>query len=162
MALCGGPWIIAGQTLVVQQWKPEFDPFSSEISTMAVWIRIVGLPLRFYKEFPMRKIGHVLGNVVKVDKLTLAQVRGQFGRVCVEIDLNKPLIPFVDVEGCRYSVVYEGISMICFNCGCFGHIKANCVFKKNVDQPYEVMPNQPVANALPSDNSMIVDNDALM
>lgn len=32
-------------------------------------------------------------------------------------------VPFVDVEGCRYGVVYEGISMICFNCGCFGHVK---------------------------------------
>lgn len=129
IALCGGPWIIAGQTLVVQQWKPDFDPFVSEITNMAVWVRFVGLPLRFYEEFPMRKIGHLIGNVVKVDKLTLAQVRGQFARVCVEVDLQKPLVPFVDVEGCRYGVVYEGISMICFNCGCFGHVRDTCAYK---------------------------------
>lgn len=45
LALCDGPWIIAGQTLVVQQWKPEFDHFANEITNMAVWVRIVGLPL---------------------------------------------------------------------------------------------------------------------
>ncbi|KAK9941422.1 hypothetical protein M0R45_018024 [Rubus argutus] len=118
---------------------------------MAVWVRFVGLPLRFYKEFPMRKIGHLLGNVVKVDKLTLAQARGQFARVCVEIDLQKPLIPFVDVEGCRYGVVYEGISMICFNCGCFGHVRDNCTFKnpndtsKTSDSP-DSSPSQPSAD----------------
>lgn len=36
LALCGGPWIIVGQTLVVQQWKPNFDPFANKITTMAV------------------------------------------------------------------------------------------------------------------------------
>lgn len=81
-ALYGGPWIIAGQTLVVQQWKPSFNPSLDEITTMAVWVRIVGLPPKFFKEFTMRKIGHSLGSVVKVDKLTLSQNRGQFGRLC--------------------------------------------------------------------------------
>lgn len=66
-------YIIVGQTLVVQQWKPNFNPFSNEITTMAVWVRIVGLLLRFCKDFTMRRIGKLLGNVVKVDKLTLAQ-----------------------------------------------------------------------------------------
>ncbi|KAK9951004.1 hypothetical protein M0R45_006466 [Rubus argutus] len=129
--LCGGPWIIAGQTLVVQQWKPDFNPYSNTITTMAVWVRIVGLPLKFFKDYTMRSIGRNLGTVVKVDKLTLAQSRGQFGRLCVEIDLHKPLLPYVEVEDDVYNVVYEGISMICFNCGCFGHAKDACPHQKS-------------------------------
>lgn len=160
LALCGGPWIIAGQTLVVQQWKPDFDPFANEITIMAVWVRIVGLPLQFYKEFPMRKIGRLLGNMIKVDKLTLAQVRGQFGRLCVEIDLNKPLVPFVDVEGCRYGVVYEGISMICFNCGCFGHAKANCIFQKSETQPTGVAPVVSETENVATASPMSIGNDS--
>lgn len=79
----------------------------------------------------MRKIGRTLGTVVKINKLTLAQSRGNFGRLCIEIDLQKPLLPYVEVEDDVYSVVYEGISMICFDCGCFGHAKANCPHQKH-------------------------------
>lgn len=158
-ALCGGPWIIAGQTLVVQQWKPEFNPFSNEITTMSVWVRIVGLPLRFYKEFTMRKIGRIIGSVIKIDKLTLSQIRGQFGRLCVEIDLQKPLIPYIVVEGETYGVVYEGISMICFNCGCFGHVKANCVYQKQESPSSEVTIDKQVDPNLASNDKMNMDSE---
>ncbi|KAK9944324.1 hypothetical protein M0R45_009897 [Rubus argutus] len=93
---------------------------------MAVWVRILGLPFSYFKECTLNNIGNLLGTVVKIDKLTLAQARGKFGRLCIEIDLQKPLRPYVEVDGLAYSVVYEGISMICFNCGCYGHVKANC------------------------------------
>ena len=126
IALCGRPWIIAGQTLVVQQWRLDFNPHNDQINRMAVWIRILGLPVAYSKEFTLNNIGNVLGTVVKIDQLTLAQSRGKFSRLCVEIDLHKPLLLNIEVEGVAYSVVYEGISMICFNCGCYGHVKANC------------------------------------
>lgn len=89
-------------------------------------VRILGLPFSYFKECTLNNIGNLLGTVVKIDKLTLAQARGKFGRLCIEIDLQKPLRPYVEVDGLAYSVVYEGISMICFNCGCYGHVKANC------------------------------------
>lgn len=34
--LFNGPWIITGQTLVVQKWTPDFDPLVDKISRMAV------------------------------------------------------------------------------------------------------------------------------
>lgn len=88
VALCGGPWILAGQTLVVQKWRPDFDPNVEKINRMAVWVRILGLPVRYFKEFPMTCIGKILGDVVKIDKFTLSQARGKFGRLCIEIDLT--------------------------------------------------------------------------
>lgn len=57
----------------------------------------------------MRRIGKLLGNVVKEDKLTLAQTPGQFGQVCVEINLQKHSVPHVEIEGFAYDVVYEGM-----------------------------------------------------
>ncbi|KAK9911969.1 hypothetical protein M0R45_035846 [Rubus argutus] len=93
---------------------------------MFVWVRILGAPVRFFKDKVLKLIGKILGTVIKVDKLTLAQARGKFARICVEIDLQTPLQPFVEIEGVAYGVVYEGISLIYFNCGCYGHAKANC------------------------------------
>ncbi|CAL8995810.1 unnamed protein product [Prunus brigantina] len=57
----------------------------------------------------------------RVDAHTMGQARGKFARLCVELDLSKPLILFIEVEGHTYGVVYEGIQLVCFECGCFGH-----------------------------------------
>lgn len=57
-ALCGGPWIIVGQTLVVQQWRPDFDPYNVQIIRMVVWVRILGFLVRYFKEFTLTKIGN--------------------------------------------------------------------------------------------------------
>lgn len=92
---------------------------------MVVWVRILGFLVRYFKEFTLNKIGDLLGNVVKIGQLTLAQSCGKFSRICVEIDLQNPLLPYIEVEGVAYSVVCEGTSMICFNCGCYGHVKAS-------------------------------------
>lgn len=70
--LCGGPWIHAGQTPVVQRWRPDFDPQNETISRMALWVRINGLPVKYFKESIIAKIGNLVGTVVKVDQLTLA------------------------------------------------------------------------------------------
>ncbi|XP_062021050.1 uncharacterized protein LOC133737531 [Rosa rugosa] len=137
-ALCNGPWIIAGQTLVVQKWRPEFDPYADKITHMAVWVRINGLPVKYFKQFTMERIGSMIGKVVKVDQHTLAQARGKFCRVCVEINLAEPLKPFVEMDSRPFSVVYEGISTICFNCGVYGHVKEHCPYVGEVANAEEV------------------------
>lgn len=113
---------------------------------MSVWVRILGVPIRFFKDMILKLIGKILGNVVKVDRVTLAQSRGKFVRVCVEIDLQTPLQPFIEIEGTAYGVVYEGISLICFNCGCYGHAKENC---PNLS-PSNLVPHSPHSENLNS------------
>ncbi|KAF7831784.1 hypothetical protein G2W53_014117 [Senna tora] len=48
-AFQGGPWMIADHYLIVQRWRPNFDPFNeNEVTRIAVWVRIPNLPLEFY------------------------------------------------------------------------------------------------------------------
>ncbi|XP_024159082.1 uncharacterized protein LOC112166461 [Rosa chinensis] len=152
-ALYGGPWILAGQTLIVRKWRPDFDPMKEFIGKMALWVRIFGLPIKFFKDFTVAKIGKIIGDVVKVDKLTVGQARGQFTRVCIEVDLSKPLRPFVEVESIAYQVVYEGISLICFECGCFGLAKDKCPTIKVTDN---IHPKPQTRNC---DNEMTIANN---
>lgn len=62
---------------------------------MAVWLRIIDLHVKYYKEFSLQRIGGPIGPVVKIDKITLAQNRGKFCRICDEVNLDEPLKPFV-------------------------------------------------------------------
>jgi hypothetical protein len=93
--LCNGPWIIVGQTLVVQKWQVDFDHLVDKINRMAAWVRILDLLVKYYKEFALKKIGGLIGPVVKIDKVTLVQTRGKFCRLCVEVNRYEPLKPFV-------------------------------------------------------------------
>lgn len=34
--ISNGPWLINGQYLTVQQWRPEFDPNTNHHSSMAI------------------------------------------------------------------------------------------------------------------------------
>lgn len=75
-------------------------------------------------EYAVGKISKILGNVVKVDPSLLVKLEVNL-LVCIEVDLSKPLRPFVEVESVAYSVIYEGISMICFECVCLVILKIN-------------------------------------
>ncbi|KAG8365371.1 hypothetical protein BUALT_Bualt18G0097700 [Buddleja alternifolia] len=46
--------------------------------------------------------------------------------VIAKFDITKPLLPAVDVEGTRYHITYENLSVICFSCGRVGHKTFEC------------------------------------
>lgn len=47
-ALHEGPWMIATHHLTVQRWKPNFDLFDDEVKRVAVWIKVLDLPVEYY------------------------------------------------------------------------------------------------------------------
>ncbi|XVF30287.1 hypothetical protein REPUB_Repub16aG0043800 [Reevesia pubescens] len=68
------------------------------------------------------KVGSLLG----VDSHTLAGEKGRYVRLCVQVKLDKPLSKTTMVDGRKHSIVYEGICLLCFNCGKIGHNKESC------------------------------------
>lgn len=57
--------------------------------------------------------------------------KGRFARVCVEIDLTKPLVAKFWLDKRWYSVEYEGLHLICYKCGRYGHGLKSCPFVQN-------------------------------
>ncbi|KAL6284381.1 hypothetical protein ACE6H2_015310 [Prunus campanulata] len=93
-----GPWIIAGQYLAMQRWKPRFCPATAKITRMVAWIRVSALQLECFDVWSLKRIGNLLGKLLKIDSLTTSQNRGKFARLCVELDLTKPLEAFVQIN----------------------------------------------------------------
>ncbi|XP_013689987.1 uncharacterized protein LOC111211660 [Brassica napus] len=91
-----------------------------------VWVRLSNIPVNFYHKTILMGIAKGLGRPIKVDLTTLNFERARFARICVEINLHKPLKGTVMINGERYFVSYEGISTICSTCGMYGHLVHAC------------------------------------
>ncbi|XP_054806219.1 uncharacterized protein LOC129308868 [Prosopis cineraria] len=134
--LSDGPWVISGHCLAVQRWSPNFNPFTNQIQKIALWIRVPVLSMRCYNEEFMWETGNMIGKALKVDMNTLAQVnqkntveRGRYARVSVEVDLTKPLHSRFIIRRKIFTLIYERISVICFNCGKVRHKNEDCPMK---------------------------------
>ncbi|KAI9081975.1 hypothetical protein K1719_036237 [Acacia pycnantha] len=129
-ALLTGPWMIFGHYLTVQPWTPAFKPQDYVVNQVIGWIRLPKLPARYYHKSIIRSIGGVFGEVIKVDYNTDSGDRGKFARIAVVLDLTKPLISKIQVDGELIFVEYEGLPSICFDCfmgGYYnGHLRESC------------------------------------
>ena len=53
---------------------------------------ISGLPIEFYDMEVLKEIGSAIGPVLRIDSYMATGSRGSYARLCIQIDLNKPLI----------------------------------------------------------------------
>jgi hypothetical protein len=128
-AIAERPWMIYDHYLVVRPWSSNFDPANATVYKTAVWVRFSGLPIEYYDSRILHFIGNRIGKTVKVDKNTLLQERGKYARLCVEVDLSKPLLAMFELKGRHYKVKYEGQHMLCLACGRFNHFSDGCANK---------------------------------
>ncbi|XP_017644360.1 uncharacterized protein LOC108485001 [Gossypium arboreum] len=131
-----GPWIIFGQYLTVQPWTRAFDSAQAYPSVVKAWIRFLALPIYLYNRKVITEIGELVGKVVKLDMNTDSRSPGRFARMAVYVNLDKPLVSQVLINGRTQKVEYESLSTICFNCGRYGHVDNMCPFR-NVESSTE-------------------------
>ncbi|KAK9213798.1 hypothetical protein WN944_005783 [Citrus x changshan-huyou] len=98
-ALTKGPWIIMGHYLTVQPWSPSFDFTKTVLDQVTVWIRLPGLAVHLYNQKVLQKL--------------------------ISVSLDKPLVSQFELDRRIQKVEYEGLPVICFACGRYGHNSNN-------------------------------------
>ena len=152
-----GPWMIGDNYLVIREWVPNFVPEEDHITKLTAWVRIPKLSVEYFnKSFLLHKIGQKIGRVLKIDSTMENVERGQYTRMCVEVDLTKPLLSKFRLNGRVWGIQYEGLKMICFKCGKQGHKEDNCGIDKPTPQ-LEVL-NSPPAHQDTEVSRNIQDN----
>lgn len=159
--MSGGPWMLFDHYLCVSQWSPEFAAPNANIQRTMVWIRFPGLNLLYYDENVLLGMASVVSRPIRVDQNTLKVAQGRFARVCVEIDLSKPVIGKIWLRDHWYCVEDEGLHLICAKCGRYGHLTQDCTHSSDalLDSPQEMAPNKTPSNAQtqsppPNDNDL--------
>ncbi|XP_028803258.1 uncharacterized protein LOC114758373 [Neltuma alba] len=136
--------------------RADFDPDADKVSKIAAWVRIPKFPVDYYDQGILYVVGNQIGRVLKVDRNTLRQAKGRFARLCVELDLNTPLLPSILINGKEKKIVYEGLHFICFTCGKYGHDSEHCLNRKmsNVE-----VHSQPAASNPEVSKAAVVDKE---
>ncbi|XP_075665573.1 uncharacterized protein LOC142635270 [Castanea sativa] len=112
--------------------EPDFRPATASVTSVAVWVRLNKLPIEYNNSKALLLIEKSIGNVLRVDTHTTTEARGRFARLCVQIDVEKPLIMALLIGKFEQRVCYEGVQKFCFSCGRICHRKESC--------PYIVLP----------------------
>ncbi|KAI9071350.1 hypothetical protein K1719_046695 [Acacia pycnantha] len=129
-ALTGGPWVILDKYLSVMRWRPGFNPRKEKIDKIAAWVCFPEIEAELFDKFFLYNLANSIGKVLKLDLHTASRGRNKFARVCIELDLTKPLVPHYMVDGVLKHVEYESLHALCLNCGLFGHFKESYVHGK--------------------------------
>ncbi|CAN1121665.1 hypothetical protein LINPERHAP1_LOCUS6196 [Linum perenne] len=119
-----GPWKIYDYYITVSQWSPSFND-EAPIKMILTWVRLPKLPIHYFNEVAVSRIGNCIGRTVRLDLATAEGTRGRYVRVCVEVDLTKPLLGKYVIEDRIFKVEYESLENVCFDCGLYGHKKEN-------------------------------------
>lgn len=118
-----GPWSILDHYFMVKEWTPNFDPITNKTEKLIVCVRIPCLPIEYFDYEILKKVGEKIGKPISGDHNTGRATRGRFARICVEIDITKPLLTMFKLHKRVRHIEYEGSHLVCFECGIVGHRK---------------------------------------
>ncbi|XP_027171591.1 uncharacterized protein LOC113771176 [Coffea eugenioides] len=113
------------------KWTPSFH-VDREPSVVPVWVSLPKLPIHLFNRECLFQIVATLGVPLYVDAATAALSRPSVARVCVEVDLLKPLVSRVWIgnggqEGFWQNLDIEHLPAYCSGCFRQGHSKDDCV-----------------------------------
>ncbi|KAK8556579.1 hypothetical protein V6N12_002977 [Hibiscus sabdariffa] len=94
------------------------------------WVRLSSLPITWYKQSLIEAIGYRIGTIVKIDYQTDNGRRGRFARMAININLCKPLVSKIAINGRTQIFEYKSLPVVCFSCGIYGHTSDFCPQKQ--------------------------------
>ncbi|XP_022880390.1 uncharacterized protein LOC111397618 [Olea europaea var. sylvestris] len=103
--LHGGPYLVYGRPLMLKVMPSYFDFDDKDVSTLPIWINLLGLPLEFWNTSALGKIVSKVGKPISTDKVTTTRGRLSYARALVEVDASIELVRCLGIPllGCNYN-----------------------------------------------------------
>ncbi|XP_074315556.1 uncharacterized protein LOC141651756 [Silene latifolia] len=157
--------------LVVRPWTESCSLQKERVPSVPIWLKLCGLPLKFWSLSSLEKLAGLLGKFLKRDAATEAKTRLGYARLLVEVDIGQDFpeeLRFLDEKGNEISiqVEYEWKPTVCSTCNGIGHTHEMCKppkatrqdrppkptakFPQKVWRPVQKEVNPPVASSGPA------------
>ncbi|MBA0679658.1 hypothetical protein Goari_011415 [Gossypium aridum] len=103
---------VVGRELEAIDFDEEEDFVLIEGNVMRSFINCI--PGYMYKRKILWEIGGMVGKVAKLDFNIDNRVRGRFARMAIYVNLDKPLVSQVLINGVLQRIEYEYLPIVCF------------------------------------------------
>lgn len=91
-----------------------------------VWVNLPELPLEFYKNDILTKIGNSIGKTIKIDAKSLEGGNKRFACLCILVDATIKPPKRAWIGKSLQDLVYEEGHWYCGSCNSFGHAHNSC------------------------------------
>lgn len=126
-----GIWYVGNFPMRVFKWTLSFH-VTKESSLVLVWFSLPSLPIHLFDKYSLFSIVNPLGKPIFIDAATANLSRPSVARICVEVDLLRPLPSWVWIgtensnEGFWQQLQIENLPQYCSNCCHLGHSSIAC------------------------------------
>ncbi|KAL4273840.1 hypothetical protein GQ457_13G007940 [Hibiscus cannabinus] len=131
------PWVVDDDLFAIESYNPEWRADDYVFRYLPIWIRVYKLPLQAMNGEMGLRLGNCIGKALGVDHRIEGGNKGDFLRVQVEINIQKPLRRCVMLGNGHgrpanpCPLRYERLPMFCFYYGIIGHDLSTCTVKPN-------------------------------
>ncbi|KAL0359940.1 UNVERIFIED_CONTAM: hypothetical protein Sradi_3678500 [Sesamum radiatum] len=131
-------WYLKGFPMRVFKWSPTFTP-DQESSVVPIWVSFPDLPAHLFRKDALHTIATFVGTPLQIADSTFSRSMLSRARVCIEIDLLKPLVKELDLQinGRTFvqKVEFEQVPQYCSLCKHVGHHDLECYTRGNAPKP---------------------------
>ncbi|KAL0386797.1 UNVERIFIED_CONTAM: hypothetical protein Sradi_2561500 [Sesamum radiatum] len=125
-------------TFTCLKWSPTFST-AHESPIVPIWASFPELPAHLFKKDVLFSLAKFIGTPLQIADSTFNQSNLSKARVCIEIDLLKPLVEEIDINifgsTIVQKIVYEQVPYYCSLCKHIGHQDSECYSKGDIPKP---------------------------
>ncbi|CAI8597013.1 unnamed protein product [Vicia faba] len=155
--LMKGPYMFISMSLLIREWRLDFNLKDDMLRTLPIWVKLPQLPLFLWGENSLNKIGSALGNPIVTDECTGNRLHVSYARILVKMDITNEhpkaiTIRDSDGEKMQQAIEYEWKPILCGKCQKIGH---NCDKPKGIVKEYKPKPKTPEDNKTVSSSNIV-------
>ncbi|XP_048492374.1 uncharacterized protein LOC125493253 [Beta vulgaris subsp. vulgaris] len=134
-AMQGGPILYDRKPVIMQEWTPDLDLLNADIKVVPTWIKLPGLPLKYWGQSTLHKLASKVGKAIRTDRATAQKDILEYARILVEVNIGQEFpkeIVFENEKGVLMTqiVQYECLPIFCDDCKGIGHTAEACRQKR--------------------------------
>lgn len=121
-------WFFEDHPLYIQSWSANFDPSNLVAYEKLVWIRLYSLPIEYWSDACLEKIGRTLGTLIDLDEGIIENDLYTYARMRIVVVKEIPSsVTLLSADGeWTQQIEVEKEFRVCTRCGNRRHMADKC------------------------------------